>query len=116
MPLKIDWDKMALVITNLISNASLYSAPGTRIEIEVEEASDHILVSVLDRGKGIPEDDREVVFERFYQGEDADHHSSPGMGLGLNIAKEVVGAHGGRIWVEPREGGGSVFRFTLPAS
>lgn len=115
VPVKIDWDKMALVIINLISNASTYSAPDSKIEIEVEKASDHLLVSVLDRGKGIPEDEREAVFERFYQVEDADHHSSPGMGLGLYSAKEVVKSHGGRIWHEPREGGGSEFKFTLPA-
>jgi signal transduction histidine kinase len=71
---------------------------------------------VLDRGMGISEEDRPKVFDRFYQVEDTMHHSTPGMGLGLYIAREIVGAHGGTIACEPREGGGSIFRFKLPAA
>ena len=71
---------------------------------------------MADRGSGIPEDDRERVFERFYQVEDADHHSIPGIGLGLYIARSIMEAHGGWIRVEPREGGGSVFSFGVPNS
>lgn len=71
------------------------------------------MVSVMDRGNGIPAESRTKVFDRFYQVEDALHHSKPGMGLGLYIASQIVDAHGGRVWVEPRDGGGSVFRFTV---
>ena len=69
---------------------------------------------MLYRGLGISEEDREKVFDRFFQVEDTMHHSTPGMGLGLYIAGEIVNAHGGTIWCESREGGGSVFKFTLP--
>ena len=63
---------------------------------------------------GILEPDRERVFEPFYQVEDTLHHSKPGMGLDLYIARRAVDAHGGRIWCEPREGGGSAFKFSIP--
>jgi two-component system sensor histidine kinase VicK len=73
------------------------------------------VVSVADRGEGVPEKDRGRVFERFFQVGDPAQHSSEGIGLGLYIAREIVEAHGGEIWCEPREGGGSIFRFTIPA-
>jgi len=68
----------------------------------------------LDRGIGIPEEHRDRLFERFFQVEDALHHSTPGLGMGLYIAREIVEAHGGIIWYEPRDGGGSTFHFTIP--
>ena len=74
-----------------------------------------VIVSVADRGVGVPEGERESIFERFYQVGETAHHSIPGVGLGLFIAREIADNHGGRIWCEPREGGGSVFRFSLPA-
>jgi signal transduction histidine kinase len=72
------------------------------------------VISVKDRGPGIPVEDRLLVFEKFYQVEEAMHHSLPGIGLGLYLAREIVQAHGGRIWCTERKGGGSVFRFALP--
>jgi signal transduction histidine kinase len=68
---------------------------------------------VLDRGPGVPEADRERVFNRFYQVDEPMHHSQPGLGLGLYIVRKIVNAHGGRIWCDPREDGGSAFRFTI---
>jgi K+-sensing histidine kinase KdpD len=68
----------------------------------------------MDRGWGVPEEESEKIFERFYQVGDVKHHSTEGIGLGLHIAREIVEAHGGSIRHEPREGGGSIFRFTLP--
>jgi signal transduction histidine kinase len=98
----------------LLENAVKFSDPGTPIDVEVSREDGQVLVSVMDRGIGIREDDRERVFDRFYQVEDALHHSKQGIGLGLYIAKEIVNGHSGKIWCEARPGGGSIFRFTLP--
>jgi PAS domain S-box-containing protein len=98
----------------LLDNAVKYSPESTLIEVALETAGDGVRVSVLDRGAGIPAQHGEKVFERFYQVEEAQHHSKPGLGLGLFLARQIVEGHGGRMWHEPREGGGSAFRFTLP--
>jgi PAS domain S-box-containing protein len=112
-PVDVDPQKFIQLVNILVDNAVKFSPAGSPIDIEVERAGPAVEVSVLDRGEGIPEGAREKIFDRFFQVEDALHHSKPGMGLGLYIARQIVDAHGGRIWVEPREGGGSAFRFTV---
>ena len=101
---------------HLLDNAVKYSPPASGIEIEVEMEKAMFTISVADRGLGIPPEDVERIFDRFYQVEDVMHHSIPGIGLGLYIGRKIVEAHGGRIWYEPREGGGSVFRFSMPVA
>lgn len=102
------------VLLFLLDNACKFSSPGTPVEVEVKREEGELVFSVLDRGRGIPEWDRERVFERFYQVEEVLHHSTPGLGLGLYLARRLVEAQGGRIWCKAREGGGSVFSFALP--
>ncbi len=111
-----DKDKIVQVLIILVDNAIKYSPPASPIEIQVEGIENGVRISVLDRGPGIDEEHREKVFERFYQIEDAMHHSKPGLGMGLYIAKEIIGAHGREIWCEGREGGGTAFRFYLPGA
>jgi signal transduction histidine kinase len=104
------------VMMILLDNACNYS-PGTSqvlVKVEADAAGDAVLVSVLDRGTGVTDEHRERIYDRFYQCEDTLHHSKSGIGLGLYIARDVVLRHEGRIWSEPRPGGGSIFRFTLP--
>ncbi len=110
----LDQDKFQQLMVILLDNAVNYSPPGSPVEVEMEETMEGLSLSVLDRGRGVSAAERGRIFQRFYQVEDPRHHSVPGLGLGLYIAREIVEGHGGRIWCEPRGGGGSAFRFTLP--
>ena len=106
-----DHDRILQVLANLVSNAIKFTPEGGRIRIRARPAGGELLVSVSDTGPGIPETLLDAVFERFWQASDNDRR---GLGLGLYIAKNIVEAHGGRIWAESRPGEGSEFHFTLP--
>jgi two-component system sensor histidine kinase KdpD len=110
----VDPEKFVQLLVILLENAIKFSSASCPVEIELTRQGTRLEGAVLDRGRGISENDRPKVFDRFYQVEDTMHHSTPGMGLGLYIAHEIVTAHGGSIWAEGREGGGSVFKFSLP--
>ncbi len=112
-PCRVDEEKFSELMVILLENAVKYSPSGSLIEVELGEDQECVIVSVLDRGMGVSEEDREHIFDRFFQVEEVAHHSTPGMGMGLYIARNIAEAHGGRIWCEPRPGGGSVFRFTI---
>ena len=100
------------VLTNLLENAAAHSPPGGEVQVAAAAFRDAIQVRVADQGDGIPEAERERVFEAFYRGDAAPER--PGSGLGLAIAQAVVVAHGGRIWIEGAPGGGTVVVFELP--
>ncbi|WP_224242758.1 ATP-binding protein [Hyalangium gracile] len=108
---KLDHDRVLQVLANLLSNAIKFTPKGGRISIRVEPAAQGVLFSVTDTGSGIPSEQLEAVFERYWQA----HNGGPrGLGLGLYISKGIVDAHGGRIWVESQPGKGSTFSFTIP--
>ncbi|WP_287155235.1 PAS domain S-box protein [Candidatus Solincola tengchongensis] len=114
---RADEEKLRQVVVILLENAVKYSPPGSPVEVEVSHGDEGgVVLSVLDRGPGIAEGEREKVFERFYQADGPGRRPSHGLGLGLYIARRIVEAHGGRLWHEPREGGGSAFRFTIKAA
>ena len=100
------------VLVNLLENAVKYTPAGTPIEILASAAEGAIVVAVADRGPGLPAGEEARVFEKFYRLPGT--QATGGVGLGLTICRGIVTAHGGRIWAENREGGGAVFRFTLP--
>jgi PAS domain S-box-containing protein len=112
--IRADRDRLQAVLSILLDNAVKFWH-GEVIDITLEKNGLDTVFSVADRGLGIPEEHRDNVFERFYQVEDAKHHSLPGMGLGLYIAKSIIDAHGGWIRVEDRDKGGSVFVFGIPS-
>jgi PAS domain S-box-containing protein len=109
-----DRQRIGQVLINLINNAIKYSPGKKRIIITLEKNSDDLIVSVEDFGMGIPDGERERIFERFFQAQNPATQTFPGLGLGLYISKEIIEQHGGRIWVNSREGKGSTFYFTLP--
>ncbi|MBE3573647.1 MAG: sensor histidine kinase KdpD [Moorella humiferrea] len=109
---KVDFTLIEQVLVNLLENAVKYSPPGSKIDIAVRREGKELQVAVADRGVGIPESDRERVFDKFYRLQSPRHVS--GTGLGLSICKGIIEAHGGKIWVKARPGGGSVFYFSLP--
>jgi len=105
------------VASNLVSNAVVYTAPETEVEVEVcRRRTGSVVLEVRDRGPGVPLDNRRRIFERFVRLEDARLRYPEGSGLGLAIVDQVVRAHGGQVEVDSREGGGAVFRVTLPAA
>ncbi|MEW6553939.1 MAG: PAS domain S-box protein [Actinomycetota bacterium] len=111
---EVDPERFHDLLVILLDNAVKYSDQGTVVEVVIERYGEEVAVSVLDRGVGVPPQHRDKVFNRFYQVEEAQYHSTPGLGLGLFLARQIVEVHGGRISCEPREGGGSIFSFTLP--
>ncbi|HYK74235.1 MAG TPA: cell wall metabolism sensor histidine kinase WalK [Pseudoneobacillus sp.] len=111
---EIDEDKMTQVLDNIISNALKYSPEGGQVTFSLEEKTDEIVVSISDKGMGIPKENLETIFERFYRVDKARSRELGGTGLGLAIAKEMVNAHGGDIWALSEEGKGTTISFSLP--
>jgi two-component system sensor histidine kinase KdpD len=113
MPLvPLDFVLVAQVLVNLLDNALKYSAAGTPIEVLARVDGTEAHIQVADRGVGIPPDDLERVFDKFYRVQRPGQVS--GTGLGLSICKGIVEAHGGRIWASNRDGGGTVVTVALP--
>ncbi|NTU62663.1 MAG: cell wall metabolism sensor histidine kinase WalK, partial [Chloroflexi bacterium] len=110
----VDRDRINQVFDNLLGNAIKFSPRGGTIVIEVKDAGDVIQLDVQDTGVGIPTDKLERVFDRFYQVDGSATRRFGGAGLGLAIARRIVEAHGGHIWVQSEVGTGSAFAFTLP--
>jgi K+-sensing histidine kinase KdpD len=106
----IDGALIEQVLVNLLENASKYTPERTPIHISARSLGEVVQVEIEDRGQGVPEADATRIFEKFHRG----RPDVMGAGLGLAICRGVVAAHGGRIWVEPRDGGGASFRFTVP--
>lgn len=112
--LRADAEKVRAVVANLVSNAIKYSPEGGIICLMLRREYDNVIIDVGDAGPGIPPEDRERVFDWFYQGEQSHHGRVRGSGLGLAIAREFVVAHGGRVEVVNTRAGGALFRVTLP--
>jgi signal transduction histidine kinase len=114
-PVRADRDAIAQAISNLVDNAIQYSGESKRINLYASAGDGHVTVAVEDFGVGIPEDEIDRVFERFYRGGDELTRTVKGSGLGLTLVKEVVEAHGGTVVVKSEPGRGSTFSIRLPA-
>jgi PAS domain S-box-containing protein len=111
-----DPDKVRQIFNILVENALRYSPGGGTVTVGARRNDDRVEVRVADEGIGIPAAERERIFRKFYRAESAARDGAAGTGLGLFIAKELVTAMGGRIWVDSTEGEGSSFLFELPAA
>lgn len=112
-PVQIDGVLIEQALRNVLDNACRYAPPGSAIEVAVSAASDGVLLTVADRGPGLPPGDEARIFDKFYRGLE-NGAGRPGVGLGLAVARGIVEAHGGRIWACNREGGGAVFSMLIP--
>ena len=110
----VDTDKLTQVIDNIISNALKYSPDGGNIRFGMTVQDTMLKVMVSDDGMGIPKENVERIFDRFYRVDRARARSMGGTGLGLAIARDMIEAHGGKIWAESEEGHGTTIFFTLP--
>ncbi|HLG63948.1 MAG TPA: GAF domain-containing protein [Ktedonosporobacter sp.] len=110
----IDPDRLLQVLWNLLENAYKYAPLGTPIKVEARlTPGREVVISVADRGPGIPKGEQEKIFQRFYRLERDQRAHTPGSGMGLAICRGIIEAHGGHIWVEDNEGG-SIFLIALP--
>lgn len=114
-PIFVDRELMEVALRQLIDNALKYSPPDSAVSVTVSSSDGRLVVSVADRGPGIPQAEQTRIFEKFYRAE-ASRHQIPGAGLGLVIAREIIHAHLGEIWVESKPGEGSIFHVSVPAA
>jgi PAS domain S-box-containing protein len=114
MNFSADPHQLIWVVTNLLNNALRYTDTGGKVRLKTKAGKKEILVTVTDTGHGILAEHQQTIFDKFVQVKSSTETTPGSVGLGLAIAREVVEAHGGRIWVESRVGVGSTFFFTIP--
>jgi signal transduction histidine kinase len=109
-----DRQRLEQVLVNLLANAHKYSPPGAPVEVRLVRRRAECQLRVRDSGPGVAAEERERIFERFYRSSMHRNDRTPSTGLGLPIARKIAEMHGGRLWVEPEQGGGSIFILSLP--
>ena len=115
-PVMLDYDRIWEAVYNVVDNAIKYSKIGSTVKLKADADEKELTLCVLDSGKGIPDEHKDRIFERFYRLDDSRTRETGGTGLGLSIAKEALVLHGGSIRVEDNAEGGSCFVITLPVN
>ena len=110
----IDVEKMKIVVKNIVDNAVRYTLPNGKISITIKSDKKEIEIRIQDTGLGIPQNQQGEVFTRFFRGANIMKIDTEGTGLGLYLTKNIIEAHGGRIWFESKENKGTTFYFTIP--
>jgi two-component system OmpR family sensor kinase len=115
-PMVVTGDDLRLrqAVANLVRNALVHTPAGSPVEVTLQSENAHAEIDVIDHGPGVPETQRQRIFERFHRADPLRSRDQGGSGLGLSIAAAVVNAHGGRISVDDTPGGGATFRIELP--
>jgi signal transduction histidine kinase len=108
----VDPEFIGILISQFLNNAVQYTPPGSPLTIGAHAEGDEVVVGIQDQGPGISEPEQHQIFEKFYRGKE-NRERIPGTGMGLTIAREIVRAHQGRIWVESQPGKGSKFSFSV---
>lgn len=109
-----DADRLAQVVHNVISNALRYVPEGGALRVTAQPEGKGVTLRIADNGPGLPPEQRDLIFERFWRAESSRSRATGGSGLGLTIARQIILAHGGRIWAEETPGGGLTIAFWLP--
>ena len=112
--IEVDSNRVLQVLGNLLGNAVRHTRPGGEVTLAVKRHAEGVLFAVEDTGEGISPEDLPHVFERFYRVDRSRSRQTGGSGLGLAIARQLVEAHGGRIWAESKVGQGTTLYFSLP--
>ena len=112
-PVRGDRDRIGEAVTNIITNAIRYNVPGGRVEVTLNGGPAEVKLRIADTGRGIPDAERALIFDRFYRSDQARSRTVEGSGLGLAITKWIIDAHGGSIACHSRESGGTVFDVAL---
>ena len=112
--IEVDKEKIGLAIENLINNAIRYTLPPGKVTVDLKCDKKGLEVSVKDSGVGVPKDQEDRIFTKFFRAANVIRMETEGSGLGLFITKNIVEAHGGKIWFESKEGEGTTFYISLP--
>ncbi|MEK7608557.1 MAG: ATP-binding protein [Patescibacteria group bacterium] len=111
---RIDPNKLSMAVSNFLDNAIRYNTQSGKVTVEIKNEAPFLKVSIKDTGIGIPKEDLQKLFTRFFRAGNAVKSAADGSGLGLYIAQNIIHAHGGKVWVESELGRGTTFYFTIP--
>lgn len=113
-PVLVDKEKMGIAVQNLVDNAIKYTPAGGKVTITLEKKGNQAFFKITDSGVGIPQDQQDRIFSKFFRGSNVVRLETEGSGLGLYTTKNIIESHKGKIWFESKEGEGATFYFTLP--